>query len=480
MRVTFRVIYSIALSISLLIFSLTFGGTAYAAETGGYPWADAAEVNASNFDWGYMACQPAMQTAQTCSAHYGYKSGFTYHLSDPWHYDVRNCTSFVAWRVSESFGIKIVKWGDAKNWDATANRAGYKVNSEPAIGDIAVWDSGKFGHVAFVTTVNPDSSVNVEQYNKAGKGEFSRQSRVRADNYIHVAPEVIVPPAISIPVVTDSVVQTIAQSLPAVQIPKEITPIVAVPTPIVEPPVVESAPSKVDDTSYFAGSEADQKPRLYAIKTNNTKSGKVEVSVSDSQSSDAGWLQEKVTPELAVTAGDVSYTLGDYNADGTQDLYRIAYDKTASGKVEVSILDGATNYLTYLGKWTTAESQHLAHDVWYGVADQNGDGALDLYQVWHNHTFSEHVEVKVFSGTAFSTELNTYMVPEPQHEARDAYYMIGDHNSDGKIDLFQILHNKTASGKAEIQVFDGLNELRVPISKWVTEQAKYSGYGPSL
>ena len=47
------------------------------------------------------------------------------------------------------------------------------------------------------------------------------------------------------------------------------------------------------------------------------------------------------------------------------------------------------------------------------AADQNGDGALDLYQVWHNRSLSGHVEVKVFSGISFAITISEYMTPEP-------------------------------------------------------------------
>jgi len=72
------------------------------------------------------------------------------------------------------------------------------------------------------------------------------------------------------------------------------------------------------------------------------------------------------------------------------------------------------------------------------------------------------------------------MILEPEHEALEAYYMVGDHTSDGQIDLYQILHSKTASGTAEIKVFDGSTGLRTLISKWVTEQPNYVGFGPRL
>jgi surface antigen len=147
------------------------------ADTGNYPWAAADEVYQPTYDWGYIECQAAMQSASTCDTHNKRKPGTNiyYHESDPWRYDVRNCTSYVAWRISQEFGISIPGWGNASNWDIAAHAAGYKVTgidadktkAEP--GDIAEWDSN---HVAFVESVNPDGSVNVAEYNHDEWGDF--------------------------------------------------------------------------------------------------------------------------------------------------------------------------------------------------------------------------------------------------------------------------------------------------------------------
>jgi surface antigen len=147
------------------------------ADTGGYPWAGAEEVNLSNFDWGYKECQSAMSVAGTCDSDNRIKpsTGVLYHESDPWKYDVRNCTSYVAWRINKEFGINIPGWGDGSSWDTAAHNAGYKVSGldaekkVPEAGDIAQWESN---HVAFVTSINPDGSVNVAEYNHDEHGNF--------------------------------------------------------------------------------------------------------------------------------------------------------------------------------------------------------------------------------------------------------------------------------------------------------------------
>ena len=471
---------------SLVLVSSNFGMTAYAADTGGYPWADAELIRASTYDWGYKVCQPDMVQARTCSAHYGYKDGIRYHESDPWKYDVRNCTSFVAWRVNQTHNVEIKSWGNANNWDNAARKQGYIVSTNARVGDIAVWNGGDYGHVAYVTNVNLDGSVNVEQYNKAGRGEFSRQSRVRANAYIHVAPAIVAAPAIEIPAISQTAVKSISEALPIKPLPEDKLVVQnQSPVEVVQPtsPTVVAQPETIQnqDVSYHIGPTADKGVKAYAIKHKNTKSGKVEIHMTDVKDPDATWSSETITPELVVQSRETIYTIADYNADGINDMYQIVYANTDSKKVEVSVLDGSQSYAVYLNKWITSENQHTAKEVWYEVADCDGDGALDLYQIWHNNTANKLVQVSVLDGkSGFTNQLTNYELPSETHDALDAYYMIGDHNDDGKTDVYQISHNNTKSGKIEIKVFDGQELRGTTLSRWTSDQPLYRGDGPNL
>lgn len=268
--------------------------------------------------------------------------------------------------------------------------------------------------------------------------------------------------------------------MPVAKAPVQVVP--SQPVVVTQPAQTPEAPVVVvpDETSYFVESDAKEGIRTYAIKHKNTKSGKVEISKSEPTKETSLWSTEVVTPETTTTNEEVTYTLGDYNADGISDMYRIAHNKTSSGKVEVGVLDGSNRYASYLKKWTTSEPTHPASDVWYAVADQNGDGSLDLYQVWHDHTASQLAEIKVLDGVDFAKTLFASSVPEPNHTAGDVYFMIGDHNNDGEVDLYQVLHNNTTSGRAEVRVYDGSGEHAVLLSKWTTDQTNYSGNGPNV
>jgi surface antigen len=110
--------------------------------------------------------------------------------SSPLGYAYRNCTDFVAWKLSTAnrFG-DYRDLGNASSWATAARARGYRVNRTPARGAVAWWGSELFhgfGHVAWVVNVYA-GSVEVAEYNHDGSGSFdTRLIPTRAaDAYIH-------------------------------------------------------------------------------------------------------------------------------------------------------------------------------------------------------------------------------------------------------------------------------------------------------
>lgn len=67
----------------------------------GLPWANASYVDA-NYDWGYTTCPT---NDPNCFALSGIGPGnVRYGEADPWRYYLRNCTSFVAWKLTSLGG----------------------------------------------------------------------------------------------------------------------------------------------------------------------------------------------------------------------------------------------------------------------------------------------------------------------------------------------------------------------------------------
>jgi surface antigen len=106
---------------------------------------------------------------------------------DPWSLYKRECVSFVAWRMNVQMGWKegedypftpaklgIATLGSAFEWKDNLAKAGFVTDNTPKVGAIAWWDSfvttkstitGESGHVAVVSGVNPDGTINLEEYN---------------------------------------------------------------------------------------------------------------------------------------------------------------------------------------------------------------------------------------------------------------------------------------------------------------------------
>ncbi len=113
---------------------------------------------------------------------------------DPWKFYYRECTSFVAWRLNNNNKVpfhnivnKDIWWEDAKNWGKTARVLGYTVDKTPAVGAVAWWDTGTYGHVAWVSEVNGDK-VTIEEYNKYLDGKYNSRTIDKSNptGYIHI------------------------------------------------------------------------------------------------------------------------------------------------------------------------------------------------------------------------------------------------------------------------------------------------------
>ncbi len=61
-------------------------------------------------------------------------------------------------------------WGNAGQWLGSARSAGYSTGTTPQVGSVAVWTNSYYGHVAVVTAVHPDGTIEVMECNMDGSG----------------------------------------------------------------------------------------------------------------------------------------------------------------------------------------------------------------------------------------------------------------------------------------------------------------------
>jgi surface antigen len=134
---------------------------------------------------------PPPPPPRVCAKHIWFYNG---SYGDPWGFALRNCTSFVAWRMrmtndmadfENHFGG--VHWGNADHWDEAAASLGYLVDDIPALGAVAQTDEGRVGHVAWVSAVGA-GTVTVEEYNHAVAGGYGvRTVPTSSFRYLHLA-----------------------------------------------------------------------------------------------------------------------------------------------------------------------------------------------------------------------------------------------------------------------------------------------------
>jgi surface antigen len=121
----------------------------------------------------------------------GYNWGYApgYATSSARGFDYRNCTDYAAWfegLTAANFHFPAGK-GNAKDW-ATYVPDGFTKSTTPSVGDMAVWTTGEYGHVAIVVAVNADNSVSTNDYNGDARGNPTALYSQHASVYLHRIP----------------------------------------------------------------------------------------------------------------------------------------------------------------------------------------------------------------------------------------------------------------------------------------------------
>jgi surface antigen len=103
------------------------------------------------------------------------------NTTDNWDMDNRECVSYTAFMVAKEYGISTKGWGNAYQWIAAAENAGFTVDQTPSVGAIAIRDrdysvAGDVGHAMYVTAVNGSDSITVDEYNEHYNGTFDERT----------------------------------------------------------------------------------------------------------------------------------------------------------------------------------------------------------------------------------------------------------------------------------------------------------------
>ena len=191
---------------------------------------------------------------------------------------------------------------------------------------------------------------------------------------------------------------------------------------------------------------------LYCINKKNTESNS-EVYILDGSTNFKTFLLQTTTA-LHETGENFQFLLGDYNKNGTLDLYCIKKWNTGSNSTEVHILNGNDNFQSFL--LNTGTKLEETGDNWvFLLGDSNKNGKLDLYCFKKCNTGTNSTEFHILNGNddfqSFLYEDGTALP-----EVGDSYdFKLDDYNNDGKLDLYCIKKFGTETNCTEISILSG-------------------------
>lgn len=103
---------------------------------------------------------------------------------------------------------------------------------------------------------------------------------------------------------------------------------------------------------------------------------------------------------LGATSSSWTFRMADMDLDGKPDLVGIEESGGTSGKTELYVLSGASNYQTLTQHIATGlgYTSSTSWDFW--LADYGLDGKPDLYAIWENGTPSGKTELKILGSAS--------------------------------------------------------------------------------
>lgn len=196
--------------------------------------------------------------------------------------------------------------------------------------------------------------------------------------------------------------------------------------------------------------------KVIGVKRNGA-SGFTEVYVLNKQDNYGAYIQENTA--LQQTGNEFVYAAGDYNNDGTTDLYAVKKIGTGTGTTEVHILNGADNYKSFLCQ--TGTGLGCTGDNWeFLVKDYNGDGKPDLICIVKSNTGSGKTEVHILNGADNFKTFLLHTATGFGYTDKNWKFAMADYNGDGRLDLYGIVKNNTGSGKSEVHVLSGSDNFQ--------------------
>ncbi len=223
-------------------------------------------------------------------------------------------------------------------------------------------------------------------------------------------------------------------------------------------------PNPPDWIFRLADVDGDGRPDLVGIGQYNTPSGRVELHVLSGASQYQQQILAVATPWYCTpTTPNWTFTMSDIDRDGKPDLVGIANYGMPSGRIEVHVLSGASAYQQRLADVVTPWGQTPTPPDWiFALADIDGDGKPDLVGVGQYNTPSGMVELHALSGVS-NYQQQILAVATPWYctpPTPNWSFRLSDVDGDGKPDLVGIANFGIMSGRIEVHALTGASNYQ--------------------
>ncbi len=198
---------------------------------------------------------------------------------------------------------------------------------------------------------------------------------------------------------------------------------------------------------------------LWLFTLKGTSSGQTEIRILDGATNFQTFLLVAVTGLFQTDLSRINFEIGDYNGDGRPDVWCIVKNGTATNSTEIHILSGATNFSTFILDTGTVLEQ--TDNTWqFQVIDFNRDGRLDVVGFKQSSTGSGSTEVHILNGSTNFQTFATHVATGLAQTGAEAYLRLADYNRDGVLDLVYIKKFNTDSSKTEVHVLNGVGNFQ--------------------
>jgi hypothetical protein len=217
---------------------------------------------------------------------------------------------------------------------------------------------------------------------------------------------------------------------------------------------------ETDDTFKFlvADWNRDGKPDLLAVKKSGTASRNTEMHILSGASNFKNYILQTMTA-LSETSADFDFAVADWNGDGFLDLIVTKKRNTGTRTTEVHVLSGKSNFSDFILQTGTALPE--TDDTFaFAMGDWNGDGTPDLFAVKKSGTGSNTTEIHILGGKSnFGSYLLQTGTALPETDSTFDF-AVTDWNGDGKPDVVAVKKSRTASNSTEVHVLSGMLGFR--------------------